>query len=166
MRAIHAVHTRRRSGRGFTLLELMITVVIVGILAGLAFPSFMGAIRKGRRSDAFAALSAVQQAQERWRANNSSYASDLTSAAPTGLGMSSTSSGGHYTLSLANTGATTYEATATAASGGTQVTDGNCGKLGVRMDGGNLKYRSAASSGSLDFSTTPTYESNEKCWQR
>jgi type IV pilus assembly protein PilE len=166
MIAIHADRRRRAAGRGFTLIELMIAVVVVGILAGLAFPSFMGAIRKSRRADAFAAIGAVQQAQERWRANSSSYASDLTSVAPTGLGLSSASSGGHYTLSLANAGATGYEVVATAASGGTQINDGTCGKLGVQMNGGNLKYRSAASSGLLDFSTSPTYESNEKCWSR
>jgi type IV pilus assembly protein PilE len=151
-------------GRGFTLIELMIAVVVVGILASLAYPSFMGAIRKSRRSEAFTALSAIQQAQERWRGNNSSYAGSLTATPPAGLGLPSTTPGAHYAMSIANSGATTYEAIATANSG--QSGDGNCAKLGVKMEGGNLKYRSAASSGSLDFSGSSTYQSNETCWSR
>ena len=61
----------RKAGQpGFTIVELTIALVVVGVLASIALPSFMDAIRKSRRSDAFAALSAVQQAQERWRGNN------------------------------------------------------------------------------------------------
>lgn len=138
----------------------MIAVVIVGILASLAYPSFMGSIRKGRRAEAFAALTAVQQAQERWRANNSSYAGNLTAAAPTGLGLSSTTAGSLYGISLANAGATTYEAIATAVSGSTQVDDGNCAKLGVKMDGGNLTYAGASHSGTLSYAATNV------CWSR
>lgn len=146
--------------RGFTLIELMIAVVVVAILAGLAFPSFMSSIRKSRRAEAFAALTAVQQAQERWRANNSTYSNDLTSATPAGLGLAATSSGGLYGISLANTGAATYEAIATAASGSSQVSDGNCAKLGVKMNEGNLTYAGASSSGTL------TYAVSHACWVR
>ena len=103
-----------RTGQsGFTLIELMIVVVVVAILAAVAYPSFMGSIRKGRRSEAFSALSNVQQAQERWRANNSTYNSDLSSAAPTGLAIAAATSSGYYALSLADVSATGYKAVAT-----------------------------------------------------
>ena len=150
----------RRCGRGFTLIELMITVVVIGILASLAFPSFMGSIRKGRRAEAYAALSALQQAQERWRANNASYAGDLSTAPPAGLGLSATTGGGLYAISIANNSATGYEAIATAVSGKGQEHDGSCAKLGVRMAGGNLSYGGVTVSGTLSYSTT------HLCWNR
>jgi type IV pilus assembly protein PilE len=152
--------TRRRSARGFSLIELMIAVVIIGIVASLAYPSFMGSIRKGRRAEAFAALTAVQQAQERWRANNSSYASNLTATPPSGLGLPATTAGSLYGISISNAGATGYEAVATAVSGSTQADDTSCGKLGVKMDGGNLTYAGAAAGGTLSYAAT------SPCWSR
>ncbi|MBK9683398.1 MAG: prepilin-type N-terminal cleavage/methylation domain-containing protein, partial [Betaproteobacteria bacterium] len=92
MKARSFAHARRETASGFTLVELMIAVVIVALLASIALPSFMDSIRKSRRSEAFAALAQVQQAQERWRSNGSSYAESLTNAAngtPPGLGMAS-----------------------------------------------------------------------------
>lgn len=145
------------------MIELMITVVVVSILAAVAFPSFMGSIRKGRRAEAFAALTAVQQAQERWRANNATYASNLTAAAPAGLGLPSTTPGSLYTISVVTdpaTIATSYDAVAVAATGSSQVKDGNCAKLGVRMQGGNLSYAGASSSGTLSYAPT------NACWSR
>lgn len=146
--------------RGFTLIEMMIAVAILGLVASLAYPSFMGSIRKGRRAEAFAALSAVQQAQERWRANNATYSGNLSAAPPAGLGIPATTGGGLYTISLANTSATGYEAIATPAAGSTQVHDGNCAKLAVRMAGGNLTYAGAAAAGALSYAST------NACWNR
>lgn len=150
----------RSKTRGVTLIELMIAVVVVGILAAIAFPSFMDSIRKGRRSDALGALAAVQQAQERWRTNNSAYASNLSASAPTGLGLPSTTSSGYYTLSLANVTATGYQAVATAVSGKSQASDGDCAKLGVEMNGGMVRYGSASLSGTVSFANT------NPCWAR
>ena len=80
---------------GFTLIELMIAVAVVGILAMVAMPSLLDSIRKSRRSEAFAAVAALQQAQERWRSNNQNYTTTLSE-----LGFaSSTTSSGYYTLS-------------------------------------------------------------------
>jgi type IV pilus assembly protein PilE len=70
-----------RSGRGFTLVELLIAVIVAGVLAAIALPSFMSQIRASRRADAIATLSLIQQAQERWRANCPCYAGSLTAAA-------------------------------------------------------------------------------------
>ena len=116
---------------GFTLIELMITVVIVGILASIAYPSYMSQVRKSRRSDAVQALSRLEQSQERWRANNTAYAPDLPS-----LGISSaTTSGGYYTLAITGTPTgTTY--TATAAGVGSQASDTNCTILTVTITNG------------------------------
>lgn len=138
----------------------MIAVVVVGILAAVAFPSFMDAIRKGRRSDALGALSAVQQAQERWRTNNSAYASNLSASAPTGLGLPSTTPGGYYSLTLANVSPTGYQAVATAVSGKSQANDGDCAKLGVEMNGGTVRYGSSTMSGTVSYANT------NPCWAR
>lgn len=128
---------------GFTLIELMITVAIVGILASIAYPSYMSQVRKSRRSDAVQALSQLEQAQERWRANNATYASDsppnsqLTTAWPAGLGIPSDTSGGYYTLAITGTPTgTAYTATATAKTGKSQASDTNCTILTVTITNG------------------------------
>ena len=145
------------------MIEGMIVVAIIGILAAIALPSFLDAMRKNHRSDAFAALSAVQQAQERWRSNRSTYAASLTNGAadtPPGLGLSGTSSKGYYTLSIDAAGATGYTAVATGAEGTSQAGDGNCRRLRVRVDRGNIYYGSAAGDGDFDESAT------NRCWAR
>ncbi len=138
----------------------MITVVVVAILASIALPSFLGSVRKSRRAEAFAALSNVQQAQERWRANNASYATDLTSAAPTGLGLGSGTPSGFYTIAIAAADGSSYELTATAVSGTSQANDTECGKLGVKLNAGNLTYAGTSPSGTLSYAAT------HKCWNR
>ena len=143
--------------RGFTLIELLIAVVVLGVLAVVAMPTFVDSIRKSRRSEAFTALAAVQQAQERWRANHASYTTDLSS---TGLNLPSTTSGGYYGIAVDAADATGYTVTASAASGSSQVSDGNCARLRVRAAGGNLHYGSAATSGSFDESP------GNRCWSR
>lgn len=157
---------RLHESLGFTLIELMITVVVVAILAAVAFPSFMDSIRKSRRSDAMTALSQLQLAQERFRANNSAFSSNLTasptavSPAPRGLGLSTTSANGYYTVAIAVADATSYEATATAVSGKSQAQDGSCAKLGVKVSNGNIEYAANTVGGAL------TYGPSNGCWGR
>jgi type IV pilus assembly protein PilE len=157
-----------RRAHGFTLIELMIAVVIVAIIAAIAIPAFTDAVRKSRRSDAFAALSTVQQAQERWRSNNASYAPLANTATsgnpPNGLGLGSTSPSAYYGISLASVGATGYTAIAAAASGKSQASDAGCEVMAVRMAGGNLVYGSAATTGGLDF--TADNPDAQRCWAR
>ena len=59
--------------KGFTLIELMITVAIVGILAGIAYPSYQDSVRKSRRADAQGALLGFANAMERYFTVNNSY---------------------------------------------------------------------------------------------
>jgi type IV pilus assembly protein PilE len=59
--------------KGFTLIELMITVAIVGILAGIAYPSYVNQVKKSRRSDATVALLGLANAMERRYTETNSY---------------------------------------------------------------------------------------------
>ena len=154
-------HRTRARPRGFTILELVVALAVLGTIAALAFPSFQSALMKSRRSEALTALGAAQLKQERWRANNTSYASDLTGTWPAnGLALSSSTPGQLYTIAIAANSETGYELTATANAGTSQVRDGNCAVLGVRMEAGNLSYGSAAAG------AAPTYSATNPCWSR
>lgn len=61
----------RVTQRGFTLLELMVVVAIVGILAAVAYPSYRSQIIRSKRADAMAALDTAASALEKYRANRS-----------------------------------------------------------------------------------------------
>ena len=147
---------RRSRVRGFTIIELVIGMVVVAILAALAFPAFFDAVRKGRRSDAFAALTTVQLAQERWRANSASYTTKLVDD----LKLPSTSPSAHYTVSI--TDATTSAYTLQAAAAGTQAQDKLCATMLLRVSAGNVQYGSACST------CTPTNPPTDpgRCWSR
>lgn len=149
--------------RGFTLIEMLIAIVVVALLASVAYPSFQDAIRKSRRSDAVTALAAVQQAQERWRSNRSTYTTELTAEPdddPPGLGLSATSPKDYYAIGIDAAGATGFTATASAVAGTSQASDGSCARLRIRVDAGNVFYGSAAAEGDFDESA------NNPCWAR
>lgn len=63
----------RRSERGFTLIELMVVVAVVGILVGIAVPSYQDSVRKSRRGQAKADLVEATQAMERYYTVRNTY---------------------------------------------------------------------------------------------
>ena len=141
----------------------MIVVAVIGVLGLIALPSFLDAVRKSRRSDAVEAMTQIQQAQERWRANKSSYAANnlLLVDWPDGLGIrKSTSPKDYYQLALSNVGAAGYTVTATAVAGTSQAADTHCQKLVLRIEGGNLRYSSVDGDGAADAADT------KRCWNR
>ena len=99
--------------KGFTLVELMIVVAIVGILAAVALPSYQQYIVRTKRADATGALMAATNAMERHRANNFSYATAAAGTTFTANVPSDGTSPAYYTLTLVRT-PTTYTITATA----------------------------------------------------
>lgn len=113
---------RRTTERGVTLIELMIVIVIVGILASIAYPSYQNSVRKARRADGEAALIAVQLAQEKLRSSCRFYAQNLAgganvcgaNAAGSTITAPAASPDGHYAIALTNASGTGFTATATA----------------------------------------------------
>jgi type IV pilus assembly protein PilE len=132
---------------GFTLVELMITVAIVAILGGIAYPSYQAYIKRATRAEARAVVLDIAQKQERYYSSNNSYLAILapTTAAPTGwqnwsggTGMTSRK----YDVSVAlGGGGTSYTITAAPANG---FTDADCGtytltSANVRDNSGNTR---------------------------
>ena len=69
--------TRIKSKTGFSLVELAVVVVIIGVLAAFAVPRFRASVERSKAAEAFNYLAAVQAAQERYHARQSTYADDL-----------------------------------------------------------------------------------------
>lgn len=68
---------------GFTLIELMIVVAVVGILAAVAIPSYQDSVRKGKRAEGRAALTGLLQQQERYMTQMNTYLAFTNSAGAT-----------------------------------------------------------------------------------
>ena len=163
----------RRSGckqhrnKGFTLMELLITVVIIGILAGIAYPMYLNRMLETRRSDAQTALTELANRLEKFYYQCNGYNVPSTTnfvpltgggiSACTGLAYTSTTTpGGYYTLSVdAATGACAvtncYTLTATPVASGPQSNNGS-----LQLTSTNIRR--------WDKNRNSTYEASESTW--
>lgn len=131
----------RRGSAGFTLIELMIVVVVVGILAAIALPNYREQVVNSRRATAGACLVEVAQAMERWYTSNMTY-----EGASPGCSQENELGGNYGAVDVDVTSATTY--TLSIVPQGAQLSsDTKCGTLtldqaGVKGESGNASAAS------------------------
>lgn len=127
---------------GFTLIEVMIVVAIIGVLASIALPSYLESVKKARRADATAALTIFASAMERHMTERDSYcnaatggsdvancgtADDSDTGSPSIINQTVPLDGGTatYNLTISNVSPSTFTvlATRTGASSGDECGD-------------------------------------------
>ncbi|MDN3639513.1 type IV pilin protein [Simiduia curdlanivorans] len=116
---------KMRQAAGFTLIELMMVVAIVGILAAVAIPSYNDSVRKSNRTDGYVVLEETAQRLQRCFTAYGAY----NNAACTVYGLVSggavlNSEHSYYTVAISGESATAYTLTATAVAGGQQADTG------------------------------------------
>ena len=135
-------HTHRpRSQSGFTLIELMITVAIVGILGAIAYPSYTEYVRRGHRAEARAGLLQAQQWLERAATATGTY--PLAAAFPDSLTKVPNN---RYDISYTPSGTPVSSFTLTAAPKGAQSGD-KCGSYTLTNTG--LRGANGSTSGNI-----------------
>ena len=117
-----------RRNRGFTLIELMVVLAVIAIIAAIALPAFTKQVQRSHRADAVRGLSDLQLRQERWRASNALYATNMdtllgSAAATTAYNNASS----YYNFSISGTSATGFTLTATPK--GDQANDSACNPM-------------------------------------
>ena len=126
-----------RNQRGFTLVELLVVLAIVGVLMSIAIPSYSTYKLRSNRADGLAILNEIMQAQERYAADRGVYTTNLTQL---GYNAAPASADGFFIVAAANCPGVPSLAdcvllTATAQGGQTADNNGNGGNLSLNSRG-------------------------------
>lgn len=69
--------SQERSGGGFTLVELSIIIIVIGVLVAFTVPRFLDSVERSKAGEAFNYLTAVRAAQERFQVRRGTFAGDI-----------------------------------------------------------------------------------------
>ena len=69
-----AIKSQGKKARGFTLVELLVVVIVLGILSAVGLPNLLGQVAKGRQAEAVAILGQINRAQQAYRYENGTFA--------------------------------------------------------------------------------------------
>jgi type IV pilus assembly protein PilE len=151
-----------RTHKGFTLVELVVTMLIAAILAAIAIPAYSNYVRKAHRTDAKSTLLDLASLEERFFSTNNTYSSTWSDLGYGTVVGSITSPAGYYTIAVptivaavaptATTAGTPASFSFTATSTGNQTADTTCTTFTVSSGGA----RTAMNSSSVDTTSS--------CW--
>lgn len=132
---------RRISSRGFTLIEILIALVIVGVLSAIAINNYTKSVQKSNRADAKTALTQLQAQEEAYRFSGTSYTTLANLPWATQMGLGTQSKNKLYNLSITPAApSSTFTITATAT--GSQTKDTDCQTFSINYLGVQQAYNS------------------------
>lgn len=147
--------TMRIHMRGFTLVELMVTTLIIAVLSAIVYPTYKEHINKARRAEAAAALMDGAQRLERYYSTHGSYldGEDLAAVFTTSI---PTSGSAYYTIAAAAATANTFTLQANRVDGGLMSGD-KCGDLQIDQAGAHraINHTFGSDQAAVDY-----------CWRR
>jgi type IV pilus assembly protein PilE len=142
----------RKSNAGFSLIELMVVVGIIGILASIAYPSYRDHVARAKRADAQSTLLQGAQWMQRYYAANNGYTGAATAyaAGPHIVSPKAGEGAVNYNITVSSATASTFELTATRAGG---MLNDKCGNFTL------------TDSGAKGLASADSSQSTATCWR-